>query len=1078
MNQIEAALHLSAIVESSDDAIISKNLDGIMLSWNKGAQRIFGYTADEAIGQKVTILIPSERADEESRILRRIGKGERIEHYQTVRHRKDGSQVDISLTISPIRDAGGRVIGASKIARDISAQVRDHELLLRSEDRFRVTLASIGDALICTDHEGRVTFMNAVAEHLTGWRQRDTAGTPLTQSFRIVNEHSRQVVESPVARVLREGTVVGLGNDTILISKDGTERPIDDSAAPIRNTAGDVIGVVLVFRDVSERRVRELTMQRLASIVDNSRDAIYSTTVASDPSQAIIKTWNRAAELLYGYSAAEIVGKPLSLLIPPERVAEEIEVLSRLQKGDNVELYESRRLTRDGRQIEVSVSGSPLKDAKGRIVGVSKIARDITARKRAEAALRESEALKTGMLNAGLDAIITINQATEVVEFNAAAERIFGCTRQDALGKRIRDLIVPPSHREAHDRGVARYLVTGETQIIGRRIEVTAMRADGSEFPCELAVFRVPLEGPPLFTASLRDVTERKQAEQALRESEEQFRTLADNISQLAWMADEQGSIYWYNKRWYDYTGTTLAEVQGEGWKKVHHPEHVERVAARIQLSFASGEPWEDLFPLRGKDGSYRWFLSRAHSIKDASGRVVRWLGTNTDITEQHATEEALRRSALHDALTDLPNRAYFAECVSQALARVQRDPRHRVAVLLLDCDGFKAVNDSLGHTAGDRLLVEMAARLRKCVRPGDVVARLGGDEFTVLLNEVTGVPDVEQVARRIQAALGVPLVLQDRELITTASIGAAISEPDPEQPHDLLQEADLAMYHAKQQGRGRFHLFDVGLRDSAQARFDMEADLRNALERQEFRLFFQPIVELETGQVRGFEALVRWQRTRQGSVVAPVDFLALAEQTGLILPIGNWVLREACRQARTWQDAFPVRVSVNLSAKQLRHPDLVEEVRQVLRDTGIEPSFVVLEVAERVLMENVEASKAALHRLRELGVDVHMDSFGIAYASLADLRLLPLQGTKVDGSLVHRIGLRRTDMEVVRSIVDLARSLGHAVIAEGVETIVQRERLIAFGCELGQGHLFAKPLEPGAASALLAATRPAARSA
>ena len=464
---IDAAFHLSAIVASSDDAIISKDLDGTITSWNQGAERIFGYTAAEAVGRPVSILIPTDRGDEEPQILTRIRKGERIDHYQTVRRRKDGSYVDVSLTVSPIKDGSGAIIGASKIARDISDQVRDRELLRRSEEQFRVTLSSIGDAVIATDPEGHVTFMNAVAERLTGWAQQEAVGNPLERSFTIINEVSGQAVEDPVTKVLRTGIVVGLGNGTILIAKDGSRCPIDDSAAPIRNAAGDVIGVVLVFRDVTERRMRESVAQQLAAIVENSDDAIYSASLPhADVRDAVIQTWNRGAQILYGYTSQEVVGKSIMRLIPADLHAGELEMLACLQRGEYVGPHETRRLTKDGREIEVSVTASALKDALGRIVGVSKIARDITARKRAAAALRESE---------------------------------------------------------------------------------------------------------------------------------EQFRTLADNIAQFAWMADEKGSILWYNKRWYDYTGTTLEDMQGVGWKQVYHPDHVDRVVTRLQASWDSGEPWEDI---------------------------------------------------------------------------------------------------------------------------------------------------------------------------------------------------------------------------------------------------------------------------------------------------------------------------------------------------------------------------------------------------------------------------------------------------------------------------------------------------
>src|SRR5439155_1206663 len=305
-----------------------------------------------------------------------------------------------------------------------------------------------------------------------------------------------------------------------------------------------------------------------------------------------------------------------------------------------------------------------------------------------------------------------------------------------------------------------------------------------------------------------------------------------------------------------------------------------------------------------------------------------------------------------------------------------------------------------------------------------------------------------------------------------TPSIGVALSDPDYGQPQDLLRDADLAMYQAKEQGRARFQVFDVAMRDSAQARFGMEADLRNALERRELRLVFQPIVELQTGRVYGFEALLRWHRPKRG-VILPPEFVPLAEQTGLIIPIGRWALQDACRQVRRWQDAFPtagpVRASVNLSGKQLAHPGLVDDVRTAFQDAGLPPACLALEISESVLMESVESSTDVLHQLRELKVELHIDDFGTGHSSLSSLPRFPLHAIKIDRSFVHRMGSRRNDVEIVRSIVELAGNLGLGVIAEGVETVTQRARLIAFGCALGQGYLFSKPLEAKAAAVMLA---------
>jgi PAS domain S-box-containing protein len=370
---------LAAIIESSDDAIISKNLQGVITSWNPGAERLFGFSADEAVGRPITIIFPPDRLHEEPYILEHVGRGERLRHYETVRRRKNGELIDISLTVSPIRDNAGTVIGISKIARDITGQKRDAE-------RLKVTLSSIGDAVISTDMAGIVTFMNPVAEQLTGFTTAEAVGKPLDQVFQIRNESTGATVESPVAKVLREGVVVGLANHTVLLGKDGAEHPIDDSAAPIRSQAGELIGVVLVFRDVSDRRQAELAALRLAAIVEGSEDAIIGKNLEST-----VTSWNPGAERIFGYTEEEMIGQSITKLHPPERFDEEQRILARLNQGERIDHFETVRLHKDGRRLPISLTVSPIRDAEGHIIGASKIARDITAQKEAEMALRAAQ---------------------------------------------------------------------------------------------------------------------------------------------------------------------------------------------------------------------------------------------------------------------------------------------------------------------------------------------------------------------------------------------------------------------------------------------------------------------------------------------------------------------------------------------------------------------------------------------------------------------------------------------------------------------------------------------------------------
>ena len=649
-----------------------------------------------------------------------------------------------------------------------------------------------------------------------------------------------------------------------------------------------------------------------------------------------------------------------------------------------------------------------------------------------------------------------------ILDANQSELDTLGYQREEYVGRNIAQFFVDP--QPAAD--ALRRLRTGETL---HNVETRMRRRDGS-IRHGLTNANGLLVGGQLIHArwATLDVTERQLAEQALT----QFKAMVESVDDAVIGKTLEGTITSWNPAAARLYGYSAEEVIGKPIALLAPPDRVDELPRMLER-LRRGERIEHHETTRlRKDGTRVEVSISVSPILDPQGRPVGATAIAYDVTARKQAEQQLVRGALHDALTDLPNRAYFVERVSQALARVRRDPAYRVAVLFVDFDNFKAVNDSLGHAAGDRLLAEIADRLRTCVRPGDVVARLGGDEFTLLLEEITGLPDAEHAARRIEDSLATPFTLEGREVLATASIGVALSEPDYGQPQDLLRDADLAMYHAKEQGRARFQVFDVAMRDSAQARFGMEADLRNALERDELRLVFQPIVELETGRVHGFEALLRWHHPKRG-VILPLDFVPLAEQTGLIVPIGSWVLQEACRQARRWQETFPaaaaLRISVNLSAKQLAHPRIVEDVRTALQAAGLAPPCLALEISERVLLDSVESSTTALSQLRGLNVELHMDDFGTGYSSLSSLPRFPLQGIKVDRSFVHRMGARRTDLEIVRSIVDLAGNLGLGVMAEGVETVTQRARLIAFGCRLGQGYLFAKPVEPTAAGALLA---------
>ena len=440
---------------------------------------------------------------------------------------------------------------------------------------------------------------------------------------------------------------------------------------------------------------------------------------------------------------------------------------------------------------------------------------------------------------------------------------------------------------------------------------------------------------------------------------------------------------------------------------------------------------------------------------------------------EKRHAEERLLHDAFHDALTGLPNRALFLERLARFLLRGRRGEAYTFAVLFLDLDGFKVVNDSLGHAAGDQLLIGVSQRVVGCLRQVDTVARLGGDEFVILLDDIKNISNATRVADRIQRELALRFNLDEREVFTSASIGIAFSATGYNRPEDVIRDADTAMFRAKGLGKARFAVFDTAMHTQATARLKLETDLRRAVERHEFRVYYQPIVSLGAGRITGLEALLRWQHPQLG-LIYPTDYLSVAEEIGLLIPIGQWVLREACRQLREWQTKFsttpPLTVSVNLSSKQFLQSDLMKQIDEILKETGLDAKSLKLEITETVMMENTESATATLLQMKALNIETYLDDFGTGYSSLSYLQRFPIDYLKIDSSFISRMSDSKEDLEVVRTILTLAHNLGRKVIAEGLETAEQLALLRSMKCEYGQGHYFSKPLECEAAGTLLAA--------
>ncbi len=552
------------------------------------------------------------------------------------------------------------------------------------------------------------------------------------------------------------------------------------------------------------------------------------------------------------------------------------------------------------------------------------------------------------------------------------------------------------------------------------------------------------------------------------RSAEDRYASAARGAKEGLWDWNLETDELLLSSRWSALLGLEESErfAAPSEWLDRIHPD--DRSSVREKLGAArSGENriFESEHRLVHEDGRYLWVLTRGEVTRGADGAAVRIAGSLSDITTQKLAEERLRHDASHDELTGLPNRSTFMEHLRRLLERSRRSGRElKSAVLFLDFDRFKRINDSLGHLAGDQLLAAISRRLKECVRPGDIVARLGGDEFGIILDRLGDVTEATRVAERIHQVLRDPFDIQGLEVFITTSIGIAVGSREYERPEDLLRDADTAMYRAKAAGKGRHEVFDSAMQAHAIEQLQLESDLRRAMVRDEIRLLYLPVVSLHDRAIVGFEALARWKHPTRG-LLPPSAFLPAAEETGLIVELGFQVLRQACSRACRWQGRAEKRgqlaIHVNLSDKQLFQPDLADRVEQVLAATGLSPQSLALDVSESVVMQKADSAVGILGQLKSLGVRIHLDDFGTGYSSLGYLHRFEIDTLKIDRSFVRNLRAGGDNWIAVRTIVGLAHNLGMDVIAEGVETEEQLQELIGLGCAFGQGSLFHEPLTP-----------------
>ena len=689
------------------------------------------------------------------------------------------------------------------------------------------------------------------------------------------------------------------------------------------------------------------------------------------------------------------------------------------------------------------------------------------------------------IVRSSTDGIVTFNEEDRRITYaNPSAEILFGLLGGGLVGQPLETFLVPGEDSLAD-------LITGAMN--GAAVEVEGQRPDGSVFSLEAVFATANIEDETLCTGTFRDISERKAAERALRESEERYMLAARGSNEGLWDWDLRTNKVFYSARWKTMLGFGDISIgdSPEDWFKLVHPEDMEDLRRLLMTAHMQETPhFTHEYRIRNNEGGYLWVLLRGLVVCDERNVPYRIAGSQADITERRRFEDQLQHDALHDTLTGLPNRALFANHLAAAIARTRRRPEYLFAVLFLDLDRFKIINDSLGHVIGDKLLKEVGERVRTCVRATDqitrvpanpsppalgdsTVARLGGDEFAVFLDDLRSPEDASRVAERIQKRLSEPFTIDQHEIYSTVSIGIALSTAGYEQPDDLLRDSDTAMYRAKALGKARHAIFDKVLHDEAMRRLELENDLRRALERHELVQFYQPIIDIATGRIHGFEALVRWQHPSRG-LVSPAEFIPVAEETGLITHVDWWALQAACNQMSVWRAGFgeaaPQYVSVNMSSKQFMQRNILEDVQSVIVETGLSPAALNLEILETVIMSDPDSVAKILGQLRQVGVFLSIDDFGTGYSSLSYLHQFPIDIVKVDRSFVSKIGPGGENGAIVEAILQLCRNLELRVTAEGIEEAHQLAFLRELGCDYAQGFYFSKPVPANDATRLIEA--------
>ncbi|MFY9856374.1 MAG: EAL domain-containing protein [Terracidiphilus sp.] len=916
------------------------------------------------------------------------------------------------------------------------------------------------DAIFSISTEGVIQSWNDAAQRIYGYCAAEILG----KSIRILSSVDRADETSEILEKWRIGAEVK-NLELIRQRKNGQQILVQLNLSPIRDPVGQVIGAVAISRDITEKRRSELALRKSEEQYRMLFETNHAAMYIFDYKTFFIIAVNKAAIQQYGFSEQEFLTKRVTELRPVEDIPAFLQDLSRNSMGRHPKRGFWKHRTKNGAIIDVEIVCNRLE-----FNGIDSIlvaAHDVTEWKRAEAAQQDSMNKYRVLFEDSGDAIWLVDEEA-VLDCNSAALQMFGYEVGETLPKPF-EMSPPYQSDESSSSTAAKQKIAAALLSGKERFEWLHQRKNGEIFPAEVCLTALTLSGRPVLQATVREITERKRAEEALLFKTALLEAQTESTIDAILAVDASDRIILVNKQFqidFDIPDELLSQRE-DAILREHMMDKIQGPEAFIEkikyLDSHRNEKSSD--EVRLKNGKI--FERYTAPLIDARGQYRGRISYHRDITERKAAEERIQFLAYYDALTELPHRALLQDRMEIALAdALRRD--EKIAVMFLDLDQFKAINDSFGHSFGDILLREFAKRIRGCARGQDTVARVGGDEFVVMLSSAKDAAGAAIAAERMMAVLNENFIIQGQSLCVSCSIGVSMFPEHGADSETLIRNADAAMYCAKSDGRSKVRFFTGEMNAVAQERLTMDKNLRLALDRQEFFLVYQPQIEIETGRITGFEALIRWQHPELG-LVPPDRFISIAEDNGLIVPIGEWVLKTACAQARQWQDEglAAVPVAVNVSAVQFRQEGFTDLIRRVLTEVGLSSEYLELELTESLLLSNVDMVLATLQDLKEVGLQLAIDDFGTGYSSLSYLKQFPVGKLKIDRSFIRDIPLDMDDAAITIAIISMAKSLHLKVIAEGVETEAQLSFLREQHCDEIQGYYFSKPISADEAASL-----------